>query len=72
MCTITQQPYIDLLQPVLVVGDQGRWHIFEFDALRTWWLLRGTHPALPNTPLPREQMRRLVVSLAIRGDGDMA
>ncbi|KAE8378173.1 C-terminal E3 ligase [Aspergillus bertholletiae] len=47
-CTITQQDYADLSEPVLIAAGNVI-HAFESADFLTWWVLRGTNP---NTKQP--------------------
>ena len=48
-CTLTQEPYAELLQPVLFERDRGQYEVFEFTALQEYWA-RDPQAGLPQNP----------------------
>ena len=57
-CSLTQQPYGLLLQPVTLATDPGGF-VFELTDLCTWWQMHGTHPVWVNQRFELDQLRQL-------------
>ncbi|KAJ1709730.1 hypothetical protein NYO67_8133 [Aspergillus flavus] len=60
-CTITQQDYADLSEPVLIAAGNV-FHAFESADLLTWWVLRGTNPNNNQTVVLSDVWRPRMVS----------
>ena len=62
-CTITQNTWAELRasgsRSVAVVGHEGRWQVYDFAALLTWYRQHGTHPMHVARPLRLEDVRSL-------------
>ena len=48
-CTLTQEPYAELQEPVLFERDRGQYEVFEFAALQEYWA-RDPQAGLPQNP----------------------